>query len=136
MCLEAIKRGYVTVDSKAGIVYANRYGGKKMGCLNLKGYQVATLHVDGDRKQVKLHRLIWISVHGLPPAGMLIDHRNRIKSNNAISNLLPAGPVENSANRRRYIGAANPSAKITQQVANAIRREHSKLQSYSAVAFK
>jgi len=133
-CFEAIKRGYVIVHKTTGKVYATRCAGKQIGTRNTKGYIVATLHVDGERKQVKLHRLIWISVHGLPAPGILIDHKNRIKSCNRISNLKAVGPIGNAANRRRYTGENNPAAKITKQIANQIRKAHKVIRSYGLVA--
>lgn len=123
MILEAIKRKFLIVDHKLGKVLAVRFRNKEIGTVNLKGYKVATLHLDGQRKQVKLHRIIWISRNGLIPKDKVIDHINRIKSDNRIINLRLATAKLNSKNRRSYKGENNPAAKINHYIASAIRNE-------------
>lgn len=51
-----------------------------------------TIRIDG--KSYKAHRLAWLYVHGIWPDGDL-DHKNRIKSHNALGNLRPAEDCEN-----------------------------------------
>lgn len=133
LCLEVVRRGLVTVEFDTGIVRAVRYGNRILNGRNTKGYRVATLHCDGFRKQVKLHRLVWIAAHGLPPLDTLIDHRNRCKDDNRLENLRLADPLLNSQNRRRYIGESNPAARISAAVASEIRSAHPALP-YSAIA--
>src|ERR1700681_2793987 len=82
LCVELLRREHVRVDALNGIVYAKRFAGKALGSTNGDGYLVCTLHLDGARKQIKLHRLIWISVNGIPPAGLMPDHENRVRSDN------------------------------------------------------
>lgn len=132
MCLEAIKRGVWVVDFKEGSVYSIQ-AHRPLGCKNLKGYQVATLHLNGERKQVKLHRVIWIARNGIPPLGKVIDHINRKKDDNRIVNLRLANPVLNSSNRRSYKGENNPSAKINSYIVACIRNNNKK-ESYSELA--
>lgn len=134
ICVEVVRRRLVIVDTEQGIVYARRFWGKPLGSISSRGYKVCTLHLDGHRKQVKLHRLIWISVHGIPPAGLVPDHINRIKTDNRITNLRLVTQQENSANRRTYSGESNPAAKITFQMAEAIRSCYPELKSYKKVA--
>lgn len=134
MCLEAIKRGYVTVDLMNGLAYAKRFAGKRMGSYDTKGYQVTTLSIDGEKKQVKLHRLLWIAENGLLPTGSQIDHINRNKADNRISNLRLADSKLNSNNRRSYDGIFNPSAKINKSIANLIRMGYETVKSYSKLA--
>ena len=47
-----------------------------------------------------VHRLLWASVHGPIPPGMMVDHIDRDTANNHISNLRLATPSQSSANRR------------------------------------
>src|SRR5439155_25969614 len=82
---------------------------------------VATLHFCGWRRQVKLHRVVWIAARGPIPSGLMPDHLNRNKSDNRIVNLTLVTDAENAKNRRSYAGEDNPSAKITHAVAGAIR---------------
>lgn len=136
MALEAIKRGYIEVDFDNGVAYAKRFWGKKLGCINKGGYRVFTLHIDGFRKQIKLHRLMWIAKNGLPPTGSLIDHINRNKLDNRLENLRMVDAKENSNNRREYTGINNPAAKIDFNIAQAIRREYKSICSYRKTAKK
>lgn len=51
-----------------------------------------TLKADGyyyrtRRPRSSLHRAVWIERHGIPPAGMVVHHRNHDKSDNRIENL-------------------------------------------------
>jgi len=79
----------------------NRYPGKKVGCLRQDGYLVVHLGA----KSYTLHCFAWLYAHGepVPPA---IDHRDRDKTNNRVSNLRAATQSQNSANRggRNAIG--------------------------------
>lgn len=66
--------------------------GKKAGTLANNGY----LHVTYNYKSYLAHRLAWFFVHGEWPNGM-IDHINRDKLDNSISNLRV---VDNQTNQR------------------------------------
>jgi HNH endonuclease len=134
LCIEVIARGYVTVDAKLGVAYSARFWGKKLGSVNTGGYIVCTLHCDGVRKQIKLHRLIWISVYGIPPKGKMPDHKNRVKSDNRISNLRLVDSKGNAENRRTYRGEQNPAARINRLLAEKIRKRHAQLKSYTKTA--
>lgn len=134
MALEAIQRGYIEVDVDSGFAYSMRFWGKRLGCINKGGYRVFTLHLDGLRKQIKLHRLIWIASNGLPPKGSQIDHINRNKSDNRIVNLRLADSKLNSNNRRSYLGVNNPASKINLRIANSIRKEYQTVKSYRKTA--
>lgn len=134
LCWEVVRRGLVEVDSERGRVIAPRFRNKPLGCCNQKGYRVATLHLDGERKQIKLHRLVWIAVNGLPPRRMVIDHINRDKADNRIANLRLVDDRANAENRRRYYGTANPAARINHSIASAIRLAHVLVKSHRKVA--
>lgn len=58
------------------------------------GYRL--ISVDGD--SYLAHRLAWLYVYGVWPA-LMIDHRNRCRSDNRIENLREADSVLNSLNR-------------------------------------
>lgn len=136
LCLEIAESELIKIDFEKGLVYASRFANRQIGTLNMQGYVVATLHWNGDRKQIKLHRLIWIAKNGLIPEGFVLDHINRIRSDNRLVNLRLADAQLNAENRRSYLGDDNPAVKINAQIANSIRNDHKEMQSYSQVAKK
>ncbi len=73
MCLAAIKRGMLCVDVESGKAWSVRFANNEVGCTNAGGYRVFTLHLDGKRAQVKIHRLIWLAAQGAIPDGLVID---------------------------------------------------------------
>lgn len=66
---------------KINIQYHNNIG-KEAGFLDKKGYKIISI----DYCDYKAHRLAWLYVYGKWPSG-IIDHINRIKSDNRIINL-------------------------------------------------
>lgn len=73
------------------------FSGKKTGSLNIRdGYiQLYILNI-----KCRLHRIIWLYVYGEWPKNM-IDHINRIKSDNRLINLREATNTENGQNREK-----------------------------------
>ena len=67
------------------------------GCVKSDGY--VSIGIDG--KYYKAHRLAWLYVHGYFPRQ--IDHRDRNKQNNKLSNLRAADPMINGANRGLFV---------------------------------
>lgn len=61
---------------------------------NRDGY--ITIWING--KDQLEHRLVWFYVHGVRPHG-IVDHVNRVKSDNRIENLRIVGKSENALNR-------------------------------------
>ena len=120
--LEALRLNVIFVNKVTGVVY-NRYGAPWI-CISTRGYRVGTVHINGTRKQLKAHQVVWLSVHGAIPTGVMLDHINRDKLDNRILNLRLATSRGNSLNRRSYKGDQNPSSKITQEVADLIRTHY------------
>jgi hypothetical protein len=63
------------------------------GTNHTEGY----ISISVDRKRVLAHRLAWMFVYGRPPHGE-IDHINRVRNDNRISNLREATSASNKQN--------------------------------------
>lgn len=63
---------------------------------NGHGYKFVTLHdINGVKKQIYVHRIIWITFKGDIPENMEIDHLDCDRANNCISNLRTVTHAEN-----------------------------------------
>jgi hypothetical protein len=82
-----------------------RYAGKKVGSINGHGYYIVEIRYNSERCSLKLHTVIWILNYGYYPKN-IIDHIDRNKRNNLISNLEDSLPEDNCNNR----GATSNSA--------------------------
>lgn len=71
----------------------NKLKGKIAGNLSHTGYVYITIY----NKAYRAHRLAWLYVYGELPR--MLDHKNRIRNDNRISNLRTATHAENSHNR-------------------------------------
>lgn len=121
-CAVLLESGLALVDIENGRVFATRGPGgaelsepKEVGN-NCNDYRVASFRYCGERKQVRLHRLIWIAANGLPKEGLAVCHYNNDKSDNRIANLYLATPGENSSRAARdglyAVGEKNGRAKL------------------------
>jgi len=82
----------VVIDFEAGECFDLK--GKKLGSPTSNGYLRVTLM----RREYRLHRLVWLWVHGEHvPDGMVIDHINGVKTDNRIANLRLVTPCQNIA---------------------------------------
>lgn len=72
----------------------SRYAGRPVGAKDAEGYLITS--VKG--RVIKLHRLIWIYVHGDIPEGIEIDHINGDRQDNRLSNLRLATDQQNAVN--------------------------------------
>ena len=67
--------------------------GSVAGSVDVQGYKLIMVKC----KSYRAHRLAWFYIHGeFPPAGL--DHKNRDRADNRISNLRPATQAENLQN--------------------------------------
>lgn len=76
----------------------NRYAGKAAGRPHPDGY----IAIKVDKRSYFAHRLAWLYVSGSWPADKIeIDHKNRNRSDNRITNLRLATPSQNRVNSWR-----------------------------------
>ena len=73
-----------------------------------------------DRRQIRLHRLVWIAANGIPPEGMVVAHQNNDKTDNRIANLRLITASENSTDAAEdglyHTGLANPATKLAPEL--------------------
>lgn len=128
LIIEAVTAGHLIVDHNAGIVYRTR-GSKGIaldnpvvvdGC-NLNGYRACKLVLNGFRKMIRLHRIIWVSANGAIPDGLMIDHINRDRVDNRLANLRLVDAKGNAQNRDHLTGELNPLSKLTYDQVSEIR---------------
>ncbi len=129
--VECLRVGILRADSESGTVSGPHGAARSKSA---RGYIVVSVRSFGVRKQVKAHQVVWLAAGREIPDGLVLDHRDRDKTNNALSNLRLVTQADNAANRRSYSGSGNPAAQITETIASEIREKHRDLRSYSKVA--
>lgn len=125
----ALATNIITVDIKNGEVYVIRGPGgvqispRKCGT-NCNGYLVINLSAGGEKKQIKLHRLVWIAANGIPNEGMVVCHKNNNKQDNRIENLYLATPKQNTSDAAHDGLLNGRGAKIDFEIAQGIRMDY------------
>lgn len=122
-----ISTGNIVVDTENGLVYSTRTGGGRKaeepillkGCETPTGYLVVSLREKEDKRQCRIHRIVWIAAHGIPPAGMTVDHIDNNKKNNRLDNLQLMTAVGNSM-KAHSDGIVGHKSKITEEQSNEI----------------
>ena len=79
--LDQLDAGTLTVDADLGVVYLH---GRPATRRTVHGYVRVGLP---NGKQVLAHRVMWLAVHGPIADGLVINHRNRRRDDNRLSNL-------------------------------------------------
>lgn len=67
--------------------------------LNIGSYPKVMISIGGKKKTINIHKLVWETLNGPAPTGLVIDHIDRVKTNSAISNLRLLTPLQNSWNK-------------------------------------
>jgi DNA (cytosine-5)-methyltransferase 1 len=113
----AINSGRITVDFETGKVYSTRQRGKEGQSIELlgadcNGYIVHNIMFDGIKKQCRAHQIVWIAANGLyDKETLMIDHVNRNKKDNRLSNLRLVDAKGNSENRIPHQDKLNQEEK-------------------------
>jgi HNH endonuclease/NUMOD4 motif len=71
---------------------------------NKKGYLKAPLWKSHKQYWIAVHRLVMIAFVGSRPTGLVVDHIDGNKTNNALSNLRYVTPKENVESSRQRLG--------------------------------
>ena len=108
------------IDPETGV--CTRLNGRPTGSRSQKGYLRTTIH----GREYRLHRLVWLWVHGEhPPEGMTIDHINGVKTDNRIANLRLATICQNVAfhvgDRERRNILRDPKGFRVEMIVNGVR---------------
>jgi hypothetical protein len=132
------------VDPKTGVVYgsARRWKGRPLGRVGTNGYLVASSVERG----WLLHRVVWEACIGPIPDGLVINHKNAVRTDNRLVNLEACTQSQNVrhafdlARRARRAGAAgrrgeaHPMAKLTAGRVREIRDRYATGESQVALA--
>ncbi len=118
--LEVLQDKFV-YDSETGIL-ARKNSGEPVGYPTQRGW----LRVKVGNTHYRVHRIVWKMFYGEdPPVGLDIDHVNRIKTDNRITNLRLATRKENIANTPRVLNKV-PKKRKTSEELQEIRRNAAK----------
>ena len=111
-----------------GTTYSTK--GKRKAVIHNTGYQVISMYVNGKPKQLRAHRFIYECITGREiPSGMVINHIDGNKSNNAFSNLELVTHSENTKHALQIglmkpcVGEFNGGATISADLVRNIIRD-------------
>ena len=134
LVLFALINGDISCDVENGILYRHRGPGgvrldepQKLGCLAPNGYIVFTLHANGERKQIRANRAVYLAAHGPIPDGYVVDHINNDKSDNRIANLQLLTPEDNSHKAKKdglYLTDDSPRTKLSAYMRTVLRYDY------------
>jgi hypothetical protein len=107
-----VLKSAISYNPETGILIKS---GKETGVLNTTGYLRVWIKGHG---YYPAHRIAYALYHGMDPHPLEIDHINRNRSDNRISNLRAVTPSENSKNRDNHIFANthNPSRRTAVRI--------------------
>lgn len=102
----ALDEGLLIVDEKTGTIWRPTPKGLRriVPEMNGKGYLRFRFAVHGVRCHFRVHRVVYMAVHGSIPEGYHIDHVNGNKQDNRICNLQPLTDLDN---KRKQVAMRN-----------------------------
>jgi hypothetical protein len=73
------------------------YSGNLAGSINSQRYRIIKIAINGGIHTINEHRVLWALTHGKWPIDQL-DHKNRARGDNLLSNLRESTQLQNSQN--------------------------------------
>jgi hypothetical protein len=114
--------------TRDGEIFSEQSGKVLKGGFSSTGYRAAILCYRGDRMKVMHHQLVARAFIGPQVEGIVVNHKNGIKTDNRAENLEYCTPKENREHAKRnglYTSGERCSwAKLTSEKARAIRDKH------------
>jgi hypothetical protein len=102
---------------------------KPVGFIDKQGYVVTCTSLGGKPKHYRVHRLIWMYIHG--QITQQIDHINGIRDDNRLCNLREVTHQQNMMNKGRrksnnlfrgiYMANKNPSSWVAEITCNGVK---------------
>jgi hypothetical protein len=89
-----------TTSGRHRFLFHARFVGAEAGRINNNGYWVVTLHYQRREYKVLVHRIIWALAYGEWPK-QFIDHINRVRTDNRLTNLRDVSHAVNMSNTSR-----------------------------------
>ena len=114
---KALDQGRLLADHNTGKIYSTTLRGRKGEKVELpgadcNGYRVHNIYIDGVKKQCRAHQIVWISANGLyDNKNLMIDHINRNRADNRLSNLRLVDAKGNAENADRWEGNFSQNQK-------------------------
>ena len=93
----AILQVMYTYDSDTGDLISRKTG-KRVGHKDKLGYLHMDIKCGGKKRKLRINRVVWAMHTGIDPGELEIDHKNRDRSDNRISNLRPVTRTVNVRN--------------------------------------
>ena len=87
-------------DKETGTIYRKRNNTPVLS-KDEDGYIVVAHMLNKSNDRMRGARLVWVMYNGEIPAGMVVDHKNRIRDDNRLENLRLATQKDNAANAER-----------------------------------
>lgn len=105
-------------------------GSTAVGYKSNTGYIATAVKIKGRVHHIQLHRLVYLVHVGRIPTGLVINHKDGNKQNNAVSNLEAVSESENTKHAVRMglhslmhnVGCKNTNAKLTPAKVRQLRR--------------
>lgn len=145
----AVQTGELTIDAQGRVWRTSaRRGGRPIPCTPRRAendtgeYLQVRVMRNGIRYHALAHRLVWRHYRGPIPAGLTVNHKNGVKSDNRLANLELATHSEQQVHARQVLrrgrldqwGLRNAMVKLTSEQVEQIKDRRAKGESLKSIA--